>query len=49
MCCGEEALSLTFLTLFYLAAHKDAMVAEVWDDIKEDGRWLSIFLRYLND
>ena len=27
MCCGEEALSLTFPTLFNLAAHKDAMVA----------------------
>ena len=49
MCCGEEALSLTFPTLFNLATHKDAMVAEVWDDIREDGGWLPIFLRSLND
>ena len=49
VCCGEEALSLTFPTLFNLAAHKDAMVAEVWDDIREDGGWLPIFLRSLND
>ena len=49
MWCGEEALCLTFPTLFNMVDHKDAMVADVWNDNREDRGWLLIFLRYLND
>ena len=38
-----------FPTLFNLAAHKDARVADVWDFSREDGGWSPVFLRPLND
>ena len=47
--CGEEVLTLTFPTLYNMVDHKDAMVADVWDDNREDRGWLPIFLRSLND
>ena len=49
MWCGEEALCLTFPMLYNMVDHKDAMVADVWDDNREDRGWLPIFLRSLND
>ena len=36
-------------TIYNMVDHKDAMVADVWDDNREDGGWLPIFLRSLND
>ena len=47
--CDEEALCLTFPTLYNMVDHKDTMVADVWDDNREDGGWLPIFLRFFND
>ena len=46
--CGEGAVCLAYPTLFNLAYHKDAMVADVWD-YSEEGGWLPIFLRSFND
>ena len=47
--CGEEALCLDFPMLYNLADHKDTMVADVWEGSREEGGWLPIFLRSLND
>ena len=38
-----------FPTLFNLAAHKDARVADVWGSSREDGGWSPVFLRPFND
>ena len=38
-----------FPTLFNLAAHKDARVADVWDLSREYGGWSLVFLRPFND
>ena len=35
--CGETVLCNAFPTLFNLAAHKDARVADVWDSSREEG------------
>ena len=40
---------MSFPTLFNLAIHKDARVAEVWDSSREEGGWSLIFSRPLND
>ena len=38
--CGEEALFTTaFPSLFILAAHKDVLVRDVWDNFEEGGVW----------
>ena len=42
-------LSNAFPTLFILAAHKDAKVADVWDYSRKDGGWSPVFLRPFND
>ena len=42
-------LSHAFPTLFSLAAHKDARVADVRDSSREDGGWSPVFLRPFND
>ena len=42
-------LSHVFPTLFNLAAHKDARVADVWDSSVEAGGWSPVFLRPFND
>ena len=34
---GDEALCLTFPTLFSLAAQKDVMIREFWDDSLDGG------------
>ena len=34
---GEEALCITFPTLFSLAVQKDALIREVWDTSNEGG------------
>ena len=47
--CGEEALCLTFPSLFNVAAHKEARVAEVWNCSRLNGGWSPTFLRALND
>ena len=47
--CDETVLCNAFLTLFNLAAHKEARVADVWDSSREDGGWSPVFLRPFND
>ena len=47
--CGEIALCNTFPTLFNLAAHKEAKVADVWDSSREERGWSLVFLRPFND
>ena len=42
-------LCLAYLTLFNLAARKDAKAAEVWDHNREEGGLYSNFLRSFND
>ena len=45
---GEEALCITFLTLFSLAVQKDALIREIWDESHEGG-WTPRFSRPFND
>ena len=45
----ETVLSHAFPTLFNLAAHKDARVADVWDSSVEVGSWSPVFSRPFND
>ena len=47
--CVEEALCLSFPSLFNLAAFKEARVENVWDSSREEGGWTPVFLRPLND
>ena len=47
--CDETVLCYAFPTLFNLAAHKDARVADVWDFSTVDGGWSPVFLRPFND
>ena len=47
--CGEEALSLSFPSLYSLVVRKDARVAKMWDSSRVKGSWLPTFLRALND
>ena len=42
-------MCLTLTTLYNLVDHKGVKVADVWDGTKEEGGWLPIFLRSLND
>ena len=45
---GEEALCITFLTLFSLTVQKDALLREIWDESNEGG-WTPRFSRPFND
>ena len=45
---GEEALCITFPTLFSLAVQKDAMILEIWDALN-DGGWSPRFSRPFNE
>ena len=47
--CNETVLCNEFPTLFNLAVHKDARVADVWDSSREEGGWSPVFLRPFND
>ena len=47
--CDETVLCYAFPTLFNLAVHKDARVADVWDFSTVDGGWSPVFLRPFND
>ena len=47
--CGEAALCTLFPSLFALAAHKEALVADVWDSFRDAGVWSPHFIRMLND
>ena len=35
--CGDEALSISFPSLYALSTSKEAWVAEVWDTLGEEG------------
>ena len=37
--CGDDALSVSFPSLYVLVASKEAWVAEVWDSSREKGGW----------
>ena len=47
--CGEEPLSLSFPSLFSLAANIEAMVADFWDPIGKERGWSPLFARPFND
>ena len=47
--CEEEALCMSFPTLFNLDVHKDALVRDVWDYSRVGGGWIPCFIRSLND
>ena len=46
---GEEALSISYPSLFALAANKEASVADVWEPSKEGGGCTPCFVRPFND
>ena len=47
--CGEEALYSLFPSMFLPAMQKDAMVANLWNWVREEGGWSPTFLRSFND
>ena len=47
--CGDEALSMSFPSLYTLATFKEAWVVQVWDTLGEDGVWNPCFLRSFID
>ena len=47
--CGEVALCTLFPSLFALAVHKEATVADVWDSSRDVGGWSPHFSRMFND
>ena len=47
--CGDEALSLSFPSLYALVTSKEAWVVEVWDATGEDGGSNPRFSRPFND
>ena len=47
--CGDDALTISFPSLYTLATSKEAWVAEVWDTLGEDGVWNPYFLRSFID
>ena len=47
--CGDEALSISFPSLYALATSKEVWVVEVWDTIGEVGGWNPRFLRPFNN
>ena len=46
---GSSTLSLSFPSLFDIAANKLAIVANVWDHSVGDGSWNPVFERAFND
>ena len=46
---GEEAISISYPSLFALAANKEASVADVWEPSSERGGWTPCFFRPFND
>ena len=47
--CGEQPLSITFPSLFSLAVNKEALVADLWNRVRDEGEWSSHFSRFVND
>ena len=46
---GEEAFSISYPSLFALAANKEASVTDVWEPSREGGGWTPCFVRLFND
>ena len=46
---GEQPLSITFPSLFSLAVNKEALVADLWNLVGEEGGWSPHFSRSFND
>ena len=42
-------MSNAFPNLFNMAAHKEALVADVWDFSRAEGGWSPVFVRNFND
>ena len=47
--CGEEALCVSFPSLYVLAKNKEALVADLWDSAREEGGWTPHFIRSFSD
>ena len=47
--CGPSALSISFPSLFGIAANKYVTVADVWDSTVGLGSWNPSFVRVFND
>ena len=47
--CGEVALNNAFPYLLNMAAHKEALVADVWHFSRAKGGWSLVFVRDFND
>ena len=47
--CEEVALSNAFPNLFNMAAHKEVLVADIWDFLRAEGGWSPVFVRDFND
>ena len=47
--CTDTLLSHCFNHLFVLAAHRDATIEEMWDQISGQGDWNLVFVRDFND
>ena len=47
--CGEQPLSITFPSLFLLTVNKEALVADLWNPVGEEGGWSPHFSRSFND
>ena len=45
----EVALSNAFPNLFNMAAHKEVLVADVWDFSRAEGGWSLVFVKDFND
>ena len=43
--CREQPLSITFPSLFLLAVNKEALLADLWDPVGEEGGWSPYFSR----
>ena len=46
---NNPCLSITFPSLFLLAVNKEALVADLWNPIGEEGGWSPHFSRSFND
>ena len=43
------ALCDSFPSLYALAVHKEALLADLWDSSREEGGWIPRFIRSFND
>ena len=46
---GEDSFSISYPSLFALAANKEVSIADVWEPSREGGGWTPCFVRPFND